>query len=444
MRLSENTKAILLLTAPLISGKRGKADSLLTLGDYNRLAGYLHEIEREPADLLRTGADDLLRDCPLKLNPDGIKQLLARGVQLATVTDHWESIDIWVISRADEEYPGRLRKLSTSAPPVLYGCGPRSLLESSGLAVVGSRNVGEEPLEFAGAIGQLAAEADYTIISGAAKGVDQAAMSGALNHGGMATGIITGDLRRLVLNRENRQFLVDERLVLVSPNDPQAGFHVAKAMERNKLIYALADAALVVESTYGSGGTWNGAIEQLDKNKKLEAKRRRVMVYTRSTGNLSAGLEGLRRLGASSWPEPTNIDEFKDTMVGAANKAATLPTKPELSLEFGNEQNTVAEIQPSYGDESIQEASVISSTEAQIDEQVSTADSLFAHVEKLIETLDSPLTETAVAERLNVSKAQAKAWLVRLSNEGKYLRKSRPVRYVRTQVLSQIILEDAD
>ncbi len=36
--LSPNCKAILLLTAPLIVGRREAADELLTWGEYNRLA----------------------------------------------------------------------------------------------------------------------------------------------------------------------------------------------------------------------------------------------------------------------------------------------------------------------------------------------------------------------------------------------------------------------
>ena len=36
-------------------------------------------------------------------------------------------------------------------------------------------------------------------------------------------------------------------------------------MQRNKLIYALADAALVVNSDYEKGGTWAGAVEQLER-----------------------------------------------------------------------------------------------------------------------------------------------------------------------------------
>jgi predicted Rossmann fold nucleotide-binding protein DprA/Smf involved in DNA uptake len=57
---------------------------------------------------------------------------------------------------------------------------------------------------------------------------------------------------------------------------------------RNKLIYAFADAALVVNSDLNKGGTWAGAIEQLDKLKF-------VPVFVRSTGVLNKGIEGLRR-----------------------------------------------------------------------------------------------------------------------------------------------------
>jgi hypothetical protein len=58
-------------------------------------------------------------------------------------------------------------------------------------------------------------------------------------------------------------------------------------MQRNKLIYALADASLVVNSDLDKGGTWSGAVEQLDRLKF-------VPVYIRSTGTRSDGLDALR------------------------------------------------------------------------------------------------------------------------------------------------------
>src|SRR5690606_42161140 len=52
-------------------------------------------------------------------------------------------------------------------------------------------------------------------------------------------------------------------LVLVSPFNPEAGFNVGNAMARNKHIYCLSDAAVVVNSKPDKGGTWTGATEDL-------------------------------------------------------------------------------------------------------------------------------------------------------------------------------------
>ncbi len=52
---------------------------------------------------------------------------------------------------------------------------------------------------------------------------------------------------------------------MISPYSPEAPFHsVGNAMARNKLIYCMADQALVVHSRR-EGGTWNGALENLEK-----------------------------------------------------------------------------------------------------------------------------------------------------------------------------------
>jgi DNA processing protein len=151
------------------------------------------------------------------------------------------------------------------------------LLESGGLAVVGSRHVDDSLIDYTMAVGRLAARAGRTLVSGGAKGIDQAAMRGALEAGGKVSGVLADSLEKTTMNREHRNLLLDGQLVLISPYDPSAGFNVGNAMQRNKLIYALADASLVVSSDLNKGGTWTGAVEQLDKLKF-------VPVYVRSTG----------------------------------------------------------------------------------------------------------------------------------------------------------------
>lgn len=304
--LSANTKAILLLTAPLIVEPRKGYEraGLLTPGEYTRLAAYLRERGRQPADLLGSDADELIGDVHPMIDKDRLKHLLGRGFLLSQAGERWQTRAVWVLSRADDAYPQRLKaRLRKDSPSLLYGCGDRDILNSGGLAVVGSRNVNDSLMEYASGIGRLAAKAGRTVVSGAARGVDQAAMRAALEAGGGVTGVLADSLERAAMNREHRNFLLDGKLALVSPYDPNAGFNAGHAMGRNKLIYALADAALVVNSDMNKGGTWAGAREQLDK-------LHLVPVYVRSTGEESKGLAALRNKGALPWPNPADTDDL--------------------------------------------------------------------------------------------------------------------------------------
>ncbi len=302
--LSPNTQAILLLTAPLMSGRRDASFELLTPGEYKRLARLLRELQREPADLLGADASALFDQSRHDIESERVKSLLDRGFLLSQAIERWHSRAIWVMSRADSSYPARLKaRLKDDAPALLYGCGDASLLELGGLAVVGSRNVDDELVAYTEHVGGIVARAKQALISGGARGIDQAAMRGALEAGGRVSGVLSDSLERAAMNREHRDLLMDGRLVLTSPWDPMAGFNVGNAMQRNKVIYALSDAALVVSSDLEKGGTWAGAVEQLEK-------LRLVPVYVRSNGTAGGALEALRRKGAIPWPEPATSEEL--------------------------------------------------------------------------------------------------------------------------------------
>ncbi|MBN0266443.1 DNA-processing protein DprA, partial [Pseudomonas aeruginosa] len=175
--LSPNTQAILLLTAPLIAGRGTASPDLLSPGEYKRLARHLREIQHQPADLLSSGAAEILRACQPVIDESRLQRLLGRGFLLSQVIERWQARAIWVVSRADAEYPRRLKaRLREDAPAVLYGCGDMGLLETGGLAVVGSRHVDDELIDYTMSVGRLAARANRALVSGGAKGIDQAAM----------------------------------------------------------------------------------------------------------------------------------------------------------------------------------------------------------------------------------------------------------------------------
>jgi len=322
--VSSNTQAILLLTAPLITGRGGQSMELLTLGEYNRLAKILRDKQREPADLLGPEAFDLLKELQDRFDRGRLSRLLERGFLLTQALDKWQTRSIWVISRADHEYPTRAKsRLKEFAPPVLYGCGYSTILNTVGLAIVGSRKVDDTLAEYTESIGRLAARSNHTVVSGGARGIDQSAMDGALQAGGQVIGVLAENLNRLVLSRDLREYLMNNQLVLISPYDPSAGFNVGHAMQRNKIIYALADAALVVSSDFGKGGTWAGAIEQLEKFHF-------VTMYVRSNGEPEKSLKALQDKGALAWPNPSDPETFSEVINTQVAKAKSDVEQGEL------------------------------------------------------------------------------------------------------------------
>jgi len=445
--LSVNTQAILLLTAPLISGRDRAPAELLTPGEYKRLAMHLRGIKQQPSDLISPIASDVLYSCDSVIEVGRLQSLLSRGFLLSQVIERWQSRAIWVVSRADAAYPRRLKaRLREDAPAVLYGCGEMGLLEAGGLAVVGSRRAEGSLIDYAAGIGRLAASAGKVLVSGGAKGIDQAAMQGALDGGGWACGVLSDSLEKAVMNRENRNNLLDGRLVLVSPYDPSSSFNVGHAMQRNKSIYALAEVSLVVSSDLKKGGTWAGASEQLEKI-------RSVPVFVRSTGARSEGLEGIRTKGALLWPNPRTAEELLDVLKMAVAKpdrcevnhgqlfseagpvssdAITNELSPKLSLSTESAQpGSSGFTGPEPSERLFEKECEVLSSEAspavgrdtdKVDShqgKETNAEALFSSVRAIVTSLlDVPMTEVQIAKELDVSGAQSKVWVRRLVDEG--------------------------
>jgi predicted Rossmann fold nucleotide-binding protein DprA/Smf involved in DNA uptake len=259
---SSDSQAILLLCAPVALGDAKP----LTPAEWAKLAGSIHASELSgPGALVGLSAGELGGGLALEAHTaERVAALLERGGTLAFELERLESRGIWVVARSDERYPEQLkRRLGFRAPALLFGAGRRVAMSERGVAVVGSRDASVEALAFAEELGRSVAGDGATVVSGGARGVDRAAMSGALDVGGSAVGVVADSLVRLTQQRETREALADERLTLLTPYAPEARFTVGQAMGRNKLIYCLADAAVVVATSAGSGGTWDGAVENL-------------------------------------------------------------------------------------------------------------------------------------------------------------------------------------
>ncbi len=417
--LSLNTKAILLLTAPLIAGRSKENVKPFTAGEYEKLARRLKENQAEPADLLKPAVDTLRDACGVAVDKARLTALLGRGFLLSQAIEHWQTRAIWVVSRADDAYPRMLKeRLKKHAPVVLYGCGKQEIVNTPGaLAIVGPRKSNGSLLEYARSAAVLAASAGRNVVSGAARGVDLAAMKGALETGGKVVGVLAGDLESTSMNRDHRNRIREGRLALISPYDPRARFHLGHAMQRNKVIYGLADAALVVDAALNKGGTWNGAIEQLEN-------LRATPVYVRSTGEVSEGLIALKKKGALRWPDP------QDAAGLAAAFRAALPEAPSLSAQGGLPFRAP---QDAKKPERQKEARPALRKMADAP-TFRPAEELYEAVRSLIlRILAKPKNTAEVAAELKVTNRQAQDWIKRLVAEGILEKYAKPVRYAVRQ-----------
>ena len=246
---------------------QGKSDSaVLTIGEFAKLRDFLVSRELSFDSFLLSGAESLILEAAASLGIEKISSLISRGFQLSQAVELWSRQGLWVITADQHIYPEKLRlKLDVKCPPYLIGIGKKENLLELALGVVGSRNVSEEKLELAQQIGRLASKSNVPIVSGGARGVDQAAMFGSLENGGCAVGILADGLSKFALNANSREWISNDQLTLLSSFDPFSGFNVGNAMQRNKYIYAQSEAVVVVESDFEKGGTWAGAIEQLSR-----------------------------------------------------------------------------------------------------------------------------------------------------------------------------------
>ena len=133
--------------------------------------------------------------------------------------------------------------------------------------MVGSRDINEKDIITTKNIVQQISNQGYGVVSGGARGIDEHSMKHSLelSGNGFALGVVADSLIKKASSKLYRNHIINKQLTLISPYNPEAGFNVGNAMGRNKLIYVLSQATIIVKSAT-TGGTWEGAKENI-KNK---------------------------------------------------------------------------------------------------------------------------------------------------------------------------------
>lgn len=255
--MDHNSLATVLLTGRLGGGEARPLKSM----EYWKLCDQVGS----PEAVLGLAVGDLVSRFGLHESlASQVVALVERAPLVAAELEQLEQDEISPLTHLEESFPQRiLQALGKKAPPLLFVAGSTSLFSRRGLGVVGSREVSEAGAEVAREAAGLAARQGFTVVSGAARGVDQLAMLAAREAGGSVVGILADSLRRALRDVETMSAVQEGKVVLCTPYRPTAPFSVGNAMGRNKLIYGQACLTLVVASDRGEGGTWSGATEAL-------------------------------------------------------------------------------------------------------------------------------------------------------------------------------------
>lgn len=165
--------------------------------------------------------------------------------------------DVEIIYPGHQLYPERLSgPLEHRLLPILFCSGQLSLLESRGIAIVGSRNASDEGAEISKLFAADLAVRSENVISGYAKGTDINAHLGALEKDGTTTIVLSFGILRFSRKPVLDESTWEDKTLVVSQFHPAETWNAGNAMSRNKLVCALSKAVIVIES--GSEQDQNG------------------------------------------------------------------------------------------------------------------------------------------------------------------------------------------
>ncbi len=172
--------------------------------------------------------------------------------------------DIKILSVFDEDYPSLLKQIK-HAPLVLYIKGNLKLLNSSSVALVGSRKASSYGLKIAEEFGFSLSQAGMTVVSGGAYGIDTVSHKGALKANGGTIAVLGCGLNH-VYPKENAKLFEDiaQKGLLVSEFPMDTAPLAYNFPRRNRIVSGLSLATVVIEAGEKSGAliTADFALEQ--------------------------------------------------------------------------------------------------------------------------------------------------------------------------------------
>lgn len=226
-----------------------------------------HQRPAEALDAIRAGR---VGDADLRCGPDTRRDLLRTwraelaGIDPLTAVARHRDAGVALLLRGDPAWPAVFDD-DPEPPAVLFVRGDPSTLTSPAVAIVGTRRCTALGSGVARELGHDLALAGVRVVSGLALGIDGAAHRGVLEGGGTAIGVVATGLDVVYPSRHRRLWDdVAASGALVSEVPLGTPAERWRFPARNRLIAALADAVVVVESRRegGSMHTVDAALER--------------------------------------------------------------------------------------------------------------------------------------------------------------------------------------
>lgn len=200
------------------------------------------------------------------LSPQVREELKCKDMgRVHTILGVCDRLGVRILTCQDADYPERLRQLP-DAPLVLYIKGKLPVFdEEVAIGMVGAREPTAYGRQMASVLGYELARGGAVVVSGIARGLDSAALEGAMKAGGTVVSVLGGGVD-VYYPRENRWLYEDVAAsgALISeypPGTENKGFHFPI---RNRIISGLCLGVVAVECKRKSGTmiTMNLALDQ--------------------------------------------------------------------------------------------------------------------------------------------------------------------------------------
>ena len=158
------------------------------------------------------------------------------------------------INIEDTRYPKILRNIK-NAPKQLYLEGNIKLLDTHGIAIIGSRKCSENGSKMAKKFAKELVSQNITIISGMANGIDTYAHIGALENRGNTIAVLGCGFNNIYPQKNEKLYkqIIKNNGLIVSEYPPETEASSEKFIERNRIVSGLSIGILVIEAKHRSG-----------------------------------------------------------------------------------------------------------------------------------------------------------------------------------------------